>query len=115
VLAALGEAVWSELGVGSVKCTIDGTVVCALNYGTVGCALNDGTVVCALNDGMVIIMLDDGTVACAHDDGTVVCALQDGSVTCALDNALFLIIFLQVDIADMLCTVEVSAVAGDMI
>jgi hypothetical protein len=69
VLAALGEAVWSELVVGLVECAIDGTVVCAL------------------------------------DDGTVVCAL---------DDALFLF-FLEVDFVDMLGTVEVSAVAGDMI
>jgi hypothetical protein len=31
VLAALGEAVWSELVVVSVECTINGTVVCALD------------------------------------------------------------------------------------
>jgi len=60
VLAALGEAVWSELVVGLVECAIDGTVVCAL------------------------------------------------------DDALFLF-FLEVDFVDMLGTVEVSAVAGDMI
>ena len=41
MLAALGEAVWSELVVGSVECAIDGTVVCALNDGTVICALDD--------------------------------------------------------------------------
>jgi hypothetical protein len=69
VLAALGEAVWSELVVGLVECAIDGTVVCAL------------------------------------DDRTVVCAL---------DDTLFLF-FLEVDFVDMLGTVEVSAVAGDMI
>jgi hypothetical protein len=60
VLAALGEAVWSELVVGLVECAIDGMVVCAL------------------------------------------------------DDALFLF-FLEVDFVDMLGTVEVSAVAGDMI
>jgi hypothetical protein len=71
VLAALGEAVWSELVVvDSVECAIDGTVICAL------------------------------------DDGTVVCALDDG---------LFLFFFLEVDFVDMLGTIEVSAVAGDMI
>jgi len=31
VLAALGEGVWGELGVGSVECAIDGTVNCALH------------------------------------------------------------------------------------
>jgi len=31
VLAALGEAVWSELVVVSVECAINGTVVCALD------------------------------------------------------------------------------------
>jgi len=63
VLAALGEVVWSGLGVGLVECAIDGTVVCAL------------------------------------------------------DDALFLIfvLLLQVDFVDMLGTVEVSAVVGDMI
>jgi len=62
VLAALGEAVWSGLGVGSVEYAIDGTV-------------------------------------------------------CALDGALFLYIvrILEMDFVDMLGTVEVSAVAGDMI
>jgi hypothetical protein len=62
VLAALGEAVWSELVVvDSVECAIDGTVIC---------------------------VLDDG---------------------------LFLFFFLEVDFVDMLGTIEVSAVAGDMI
>jgi hypothetical protein len=81
VLAALGEAVWRELVVGSVECAIDGTVVCAF------------------------------------DDGTVICALNDGMVVCALDDAFFLFFFLhlEVDFVDMLGTVEVSAVAGDMI
>jgi hypothetical protein len=87
VLAALGEAVWSELVVGLVECAIDGTVVCAL---------------------------DDGTVACALDDGTVVCALDDGTLMCALDDALFLF-FLEVDFVDMLGTVEVSVVARDIL
>jgi hypothetical protein len=32
VLAELGEAVCSELVVGSVRCTIDGTVICALDH-----------------------------------------------------------------------------------
>jgi len=46
----------------------------------------------------------------------VECAI-DGTVVCALDDAHFLIffLFLEVDIEDMLGTVEVSAVAGDMI
>jgi hypothetical protein len=73
VLAALGEAVWSEVVVvASVECAIDGTVICALD---------------------------------------------DGMVVCALDDALFLffIPLLEVDFVDMLGTVEVSAVAGDMI
>jgi len=78
VLAALGEAVWSELVVGLVECAIDGTVVCALDDGTVGCALDDGTVVCAPDDGLFLF-------------------------------------FPEVDFVDMLGTVEVSAVAGDMI
>jgi len=98
VLAALGEAVWSELVVVDlVECAIDGTVICTLD---------DGTVVCAL---------DDGTVVCAPDDGTVVCALDDGAVMCVLDDGLFLFFFLEVDFVDMLGTIEMSAVAGDMI
>jgi len=89
VLAALGEAVWSELVVvDSVECAIDGTVICTL---------------------------DDGTVVCALDDGTVVCALDDGAVMCVLDDGLFLFFFLEVDFVDMLGTIEMSAVAGDMI
>ena len=56
----------------------------------------------------------DSTVLCALDDVTVVCALDDGTVMCALDDALVLF-FLKVDFVDMLGTVEVSAVAGDMI
>jgi len=98
VLAALGEAVWSELVVvDSVECAIDGTVKCALDDGTVVFALNDGTVMCALDDGMVV------------------CALDHGTVMCALDDGLFLLFFLEVDFVDMLGTIEVSAVAGDMI
>jgi len=89
VLAALGEAVWSELVVVDlVECAIDGTVICALN---------------------------DGTVVCALDDGMVVCALDECVVMCALDDGLFLFFFLEVDFVDMLGTIEVSAVAGDMI
>jgi len=108
VRAALGEAMWSGVVVGSVECTIDGTVVCALD--------ND-TVVCALGDSMVICALHDGTVICAIDDGTVICAMDDGTVICALDDALFLFFFLlyEVDFVKVLGTVEVSAVAGDMI
>jgi len=55
-----------------------------------------------------------GSVECAIH-GTVVCALDDGTVICALEDALFLFFFLEVDFVDMLGTVEVSAVAGDMI
>jgi len=71
VLAALGEAVWSGLVVGSVESVIDRMVVCAL------------------------------------DEGTVICAL---------DDYLFLLFFLllDVDFVEMLGTVEVSALAGDM-
>ena len=71
VLAALEEALWNGLVVGSVECAIDGMVVCA------------------------------------HDDGTVIFAF---------DDALFLSFFvlLEVDFVGMLGTVEVGAVAGDM-
>jgi hypothetical protein len=31
VLAALEEAVWSELVVGSVECTVDGAMICTLD------------------------------------------------------------------------------------
>ena len=80
---------WSELVVvDPVECAIDGTVICAL---------------------------DDGTVVCALDDGTVMCALDDGTVMCPLNDGLFLFFFLEVDFVDMLGTIEVSAVAGDMI
>jgi hypothetical protein len=108
VLDAYGEAVWSRLVERSVEYAIDGTVVCALD---------DGTVVCVLNDRMVMCMLDDGTVRCAVDDGMVISALNDGTVVCALHDALFLrvILLLEVDFVDMLGTVQVSAVAGDMI
>ena len=57
MLAALGEAVWSELVVGSVECAIDGTVVCALDDGTVICALDDGTVICALDDALSLFLV----------------------------------------------------------
>jgi hypothetical protein len=77
VLAALGEAVWSELVAGSVECAIDGMVVCALKDGTVICALDDGTVMCALDEGTVMGALDDCTVICAVDDGIVLGALND--------------------------------------
>jgi len=46
--------------------------------------------------------------------GSVECAI-DGTVVCALDDGHFLFLFLDVDFVDMLGTVEVSAVAGDMI
>ena len=41
VQAALGEAVWSALAVGSADGTIDGTVVCELDECTVVYALDD--------------------------------------------------------------------------
>jgi len=96
VLAALGEAVWRGLVVGSVEPTIDRSVVCAVDDGVLECALNDGTVICALNHG------------------TVICALDHGMVVYELDDALFLFFFLllDVDFVDMLGTLEVSAVAG---
>jgi hypothetical protein len=99
VLAALAEAVWSGLVVGSGECAIDGTVVCTLH---------DGTVISALDDGMVICALDDGTVICALNDGTVVCGLDE-------TRCLFFFLLLEVDFIDMVGTVKVSAVAGDMI
>jgi len=82
--------VWSGLVVGWVQYAIAGTVVCAL---------------------------DDGKVTCPPDDGTVICALDDGMVVCALDDALvlFFILLHEVDLVDMLGTVEVSAAMGDMI
>jgi hypothetical protein len=46
--------------------------------------------------------------------GSAECAI-DGTVVCALDDGLFLFLFLEVDFVDMLGTVEVIAVAGDMI
>jgi len=48
--------------------------------------------------------------------GLVECAI-DCTVVCALDDALFLFFFLlvEVDFVDMLGTVDVSPVAGDMI
>jgi hypothetical protein len=79
--------------VGWVECTIDGTVVCALEDSRV-CAVNDGTVVCTLEGGRV------GMV----NDGTVVCALDDG-------HCLLVLLLLEVDSVDMLGTVELSAVA----
>ena len=54
VLAALGEAVWSGLVVGSVECAIDGMVLCALEDGTVICVPDDGTVRCALDDALLL-------------------------------------------------------------
>jgi len=50
-------------------------------------------------------------------DGMVVCALHDGTVICALNEALclFFILLLEVDCVDKLGTVEVRAVAGDII
>jgi len=74
----------------------------------------------AVWSGLVVGLVEcaiDGTVVCALNDGMVVCALNDGTVICALDDVLFLFFFLllEVDFEDMLGTVEVSAVAGDMI
>ena len=106
MLAALGEAVWSEHVVGLVECVIDCTVVCALD---------DGMVVCPLDDGMVVCARDDGTLMCALDDDTVMLVLDDGTVMSALHEALFLLSILKVDFVDMLGTLEVSAAAGDMI
>ena len=55
-----------------------------------------------------------GLVGCAID-GMVMCALNDGMVIYALDDTLLLFFFLEVNFVDMLDTVEVGAVAGDMI
>jgi hypothetical protein len=80
VLAALGEAVWSELVVvHSGECAIDGMVICALDDGTVVCALDDDMVMCALNDGHCLFFL------------------------------------LEADFVDLLGTIDVSGVEGDMI
>jgi hypothetical protein len=59
----------------------------------------------------------DGTVVFGLDDGMGVCALDEGTVICALDDAHFLIIilFLDGDVINILRTVQVSAVAGDII
>jgi hypothetical protein len=56
------------------------------------------------------------SVECAID-GMVVCVLDDGSVLCALDDALFLIfcLLLELHFVDMFGTVEVNAVAEEMI
>jgi len=58
----------------------------------------------------------DGMVVCALDNGTV-CGVDEGTVVCALNDSLSLLFFLhlEVDIIAMIDTVEVSAVAGDMI
>jgi hypothetical protein len=72
----------------------------------------------AVWSGLVVSSVEcgiDGTVVCTLDDGTVVCVFDDGSVMCALDDTHFLLFFLDVDFVDMLRTVKVSAVAGDMI
>ena len=53
-------------------------------------------------------------VECAIDV-TVICVLDDRTVVCALDDGLFLFFFLEVDFVDMLGTIEMIAVAGDMI
>jgi hypothetical protein len=75
----------------------------------------DGTVICALDDGTVVCAHVDGTVACALDAVTVVFALDDSAVICAINDGLFLFFSVKVDIIDMLGTIELSAVAGDMI
>jgi hypothetical protein len=87
VQAALGEVVWSGLVVGLVECASDGTVLAALGE--------------AVWSGLAV-----GFVECTID-GTVVCALNDAPF-------LFSFLLLEVDFVDMLGTVEVSAVAGDM-
>jgi hypothetical protein len=91
VLAALAEAVWSELVVVDlVECTIDCMVICAV---------------------------DTCKVVCARDARTVVCVLDDGSVVCAHHDPLFLFFFLllEVDFIVIHGTDDVSAVEGDMI
>jgi hypothetical protein len=84
----------------------DGPSVLATLGEAVWSGLVVGSVECAI-DGMVVHALNDGTV---------ICALNDGTVICALDDALFLFFFLlhEVDFLGMLGTVDVSAVAGDM-
>jgi hypothetical protein len=73
----------------------------------------------AVWSGLVVDSVEcviNGMVVCALNDGTVVCVLTDGTVICALNDAhfLFLFLLLEVDFIDMLGTVEVSAVGGDM-
>jgi len=65
----------------------------------------------AVRSGLVV-----GSVESAID-GMVVCAHNDGMVIYVLDDALlhFFFLLLEVDFVDMLGTVEVSAVVGDMI
>jgi len=65
----------------------------------------------AVRSGLVV-----GSVQCASD-GNVVCVQDDGTEICALDDARlhFFFLLLEVDFVDMLGTVEVSAVVGDMI
>jgi hypothetical protein len=72
-------------------------------------------VICALDDGTVVCALDDGMVECELDAGEVVCALADSAVMWALKGGLCLFFLLEVDFVDMPCTIESSAVAGDMI
>jgi len=57
----------------------------------------------------------DGMVVCALNGSTVGCALDDVTLIFELNHSLFLVFFLEVDFVDMLGTVQVSAVAGDMI
>jgi hypothetical protein len=81
-----------------------------------GFLVSDGHLVLAAHGEAVWSRLVVGSVESVID-GMVLCALDDCSVICALDDAVFLFffLFLEVHFVDMLCTVEVSAVAGDMI
>jgi hypothetical protein len=71
----------------------------------------------AVRSGLVLDSMQsaiDDTVVCVLGDGTVIWALDDGMVRCVLDYGLFLFFFLEVDFVALLSTVDVSAVAGDM-
>jgi hypothetical protein len=76
----------------------------------------DGTVVNGIDVGTVTCVLDNGTVICALDEVMVACTLNNCMGVCVLDDALFLLIFLllEVDSVNRLGTVQVSAAAGDM-
>jgi hypothetical protein len=92
--------------VSTVVCGLSGIVLAALGE-AVSSMLKIGSVECKT----------DGMVVCAVNDSTAICALNDGTVICALNDALFLFFcrLLVVDFVGMLGTVNVSAVAGDMI